>query len=131
MAAQSERVFPDSDEATARPIELITENGFGICRSWEISGDSPPTRGPYDFVVECPDGSRRNVRVAVAHHLLRHIEIHTRGRITLSNQYWICCAENHLATYIGECDRCPDDGKLRVEELSPDDLMLTIRWERT
>jgi len=131
MAAQSERVLPDAGESNVRPIELLTENGFGILRAWEISGDSIPAREPYDFVVECPDGSRRNVRVGVAHHLLRRIEIHTRGHITLSNQYWICCAENHLATHIWEHDECPPDGRLRVEALTPGDLDLSIRWERT
>lgn len=131
MAAQSERVVPDANESNVRPIEFITENGFGIFRSWEIYGNEPPRRGPYNFLVECPDRSRRNILVEIADELAVQIEIHTCGRITLSNTFWICCAEQHLATYIWECDCCPADGKLRVEELSPDDLNLSIRWQRT
>jgi hypothetical protein len=131
MAAQSDRVVPDADVAKIRPIQLLTENGFGIFRPWEIDGTSPPNGGKYEFLVRNPDGLEQKVLVEIVDDLVTQIEIHTRGRILLSNSFWICCAERHLADYIWEHHESPHDGKLRVEQLTPRDLNLAIRWERT
>jgi hypothetical protein len=131
MAAQSERVLPDADQDEVRPIELLTENGFSIFRLWEIEAAPIPTAGSYEFLVRKADGIERKLLVEIAHEVVSQIEIHTRGRILLSNSFWIWCAERHLAIHLWEYDECPGDGKLRIEVLTPADFNLSIRWERT
>jgi hypothetical protein len=131
MAAQSERVLADVELSRTQPIELVTENGYSIIRSCEINDEPPPTQGTYSFVVRSPDGLQRAVIVEITTKLVRAIEIHTGGRILLSNSFWIWCAERHLALHLWEHDECPRDGKLRIEVLAPADLNLSIRWERT
>jgi hypothetical protein len=128
MAAQSERVVPDADAVRIHPIEFLTENGFSILRPWETDGTSPPDTGKCEFLVRNPDGLERKVRVEIAADLLTRIEIHTCGRVLLSNSFWIFCAERHLATYVWEHDDCPADNSLRIEQLTPEDLDQATRW---
>lgn len=129
MAAQSDRVVPETSESKTRPIELLTENGFSIFRPWEIDGTSPPANGRCEFLVRKPDGLEQKVLVEIAADLLTRIEIHTRGRVLLSNSFWIFCAERHLATYVWEHDDCPSDDSLRIEQLTPEDLDQATRWK--
>ena len=131
MAAKSERVLPDAELSQTQPIELITENGHSIVRSWEINNEPRPTQGPYSFIVRSPAGRQDTVIAEIKTELVREIEIHTRGRVLPSSSYWAWCAERHLATHLWENDECPRDGKLRIETLTPADLNLSIRWERT
>ena len=131
MAAQSERVLPDADQDERRPIELLTENGFSIFRRWEVEGTPVPAGGEYEFLVRDPNGDERQMLVEIGHQLVTRIEIHTCGRIVSSNSFWIWCAERHLAAHVSEHGECPADGQLRVQTLTPADLNLSIRWERT
>jgi len=131
MAAKSERVLPDTELSQTQPIELITENGHSIIRSWEINNEPRPRQGPYSFIVRSPAGRQDTVIVEIRTEFEREIEIQTRGRVMPSSSYWACCAERHLAAHLWEHDDCPADGKLRVETLTPADLNLSIRWERT
>lgn len=116
-----------------QPIELVTENGFCILRSWEIDRLPPPFAGKYDFLVRNPYGLERarEIAVQVAGDAVAEIERYTRGRIVLRNSYWIYCAERHLATYVWENDDYPPEGLLIVEQLTVDDFDLAIRWETT
>jgi hypothetical protein len=131
MAAQSDQIWPDADASKSRPVELVTENGHSIVRLWEINDDPVPTHGPFTFVVRACDGPQKTVVVEIARATIVEIEIRTRGRILSSNSFWICCAEKHLAAHLSKYDECPGDGRLRVETLTPADLNLSIRWERT
>jgi hypothetical protein len=131
MAAPSERVVPDADAVRIHPIEFLTENGFSILRPWETDGTSPPDTGRCEFLVRKPDGVERKVLVEIADELVTRIAIHTCGRVLLSNSFWICCAESHLADYVWEHDGFPPDGSLRIARLTPRDMNLSIRWERT
>jgi hypothetical protein len=129
MAAQSDRVVPETSESKIRPIELLTENGFSIFRPWEIDGTSPPDNGRCEFLVRKPEGLERKILVEIAADLLTRIEIHTCGRVLLSNSFWIFCTERHLASYVWEHDRCPVDDSLRIEQLTPEDLDQATRWK--
>jgi len=131
MAAQSERVVPEPSESKIRPIELFTENGYSIVRQCEIEGAPIPTEGRYEFLVHDTDGVERELLVEIDREVVIQIEVHTRGRILLSNSFWIYCAERNLATHLVEHDDCPVEGKLCVNQLTPHDLNLSIRWERT
>jgi len=133
MATLKEDFEPELSPANNRPIELQTENGFCILRSWEIDRLPPPIAGKYDFLVRNPYGLERarEIVVAVAGKSVAEIERYTRGRIALCSSFWIYCAERHLTTYVWENDDYPPEGILIVEQLTVDDFDLAIRWETT
>jgi len=131
MAVKKENLEVDSAAARCRPIELITENGFSIVRTGERDG---PRRAPerrYVFMVRDPQGSEREITVRIDQKAVDEITLRSRGRIEIESSYWICCAERHLAEYLWENDNYPPDGKFRVEQLTPEDLNLAIRWQTT
>jgi hypothetical protein len=131
MAAQSERVRPETEASESRPIELITENGYSIVRLWELNDGPAPTQGSFTFVVSALEGAQEIVVVEIAKAATVEIEVHTLGRILSSNSFWICCAERHLASHLSQHDECPQNRRLHVETVTPADLNLSIRWERT
>ena len=133
MAAQEEESFPDTSLAKSPPIELVTENGFCILRSWEVDRLSPPVDGKYLFLVRNPRGVERarGIEVEVARDVVAEIERYTRGRILLANSFWIYCAERQLATYLWEHDQYPFAGRLAVEQLALEDFGLALRWQTT
>lgn len=128
MAVKKENLEVDSAAARLRPIELITENGFSIVRPGEADGTTRAPEGRYVFMVRDPRGSEREIAVSIDQQAVNEIFLRSRGRVSSESSYWICCAERHLAEYLWENDDSPPDGKLRVEQLTPEDLNLGIRW---
>ena len=116
-----------------RPVELVTENGFCILRLWEINREPPPDAGRYHFVVRNPDGLERarEVIVEVTADAAAQIERSSRGRILLRSSFWIYCAELHLANYVWQNGEYPATGSLSIDQLTPEDFTLAIRWETT
>jgi len=118
------------EDDSSDPIEFITENGFSIVRPWE-SGNSPqPTAARCRFAVS--DGFiEREVTVEISPRINAEVELRTRGKIELSNSFWICCAERHLSNYVSEHADFPEDDKLIVEELDSEDILSALRWEKS
>ncbi len=131
MAVKKENLEVDSAAARCRPIELITENGFSIVRAGESDGPRRAPEGKYVFMVRDPQGAEREITVGIDQQAVSEITLRSRGRISSESSYWICCAERHLAEYLWKNDDYPPDGKLRVAQLTLDDLNLSIRWETT
>ncbi|HKP38146.1 MAG TPA: hypothetical protein VJT71_14910 [Pyrinomonadaceae bacterium] len=131
MCAQSQRVVVDPDQSKVRPIEFLTENGFSIFRRWEIEGTPAHVEGGYEFLVRDTAGKESVTFVEIADDLFTQIEILTCRRILRTNSFWTSCTERHLASYLAQSNAGPPNGTLRVETLTPDDLNLSIRWERT
>jgi hypothetical protein len=131
MAAQTEKVAPDTAQSRIRSIELLTENGYGILRLSEIEGTSASDNRRHEFLITSPDGFQQSVVVEIQSDLVMQIQLRTRGRILLANSFWIYCAERHLADYIWEHEELPSDGKLLVDQLTVRDLNVSIRWETT
>ena len=131
MLMQSQRSEPEILPAESHPIELITENGFSILRSWEIDHVAPPVNGTYRFVVRGEEGSERIIDVAVTDEVVTRIIIRTCGRIRLVNTFWIYAAERHLANYLGEQRAYPPGDSLIVDDLDSEDCLLALRWETT
>jgi hypothetical protein len=129
MSREIQSPIPDSFTANTGTIELVTENGFSILRLWEIGGGPAPIAGNYPFMVRSPQSVERPIAVEFTDAIVRQIELSTRGRIRQSNSFWICCAERHLAIYVWEHDDYPEGDKLRVNQLDPDDLMTSMRWQ--
>jgi hypothetical protein len=128
MAVKRENLEVDDAAARCRPIELITENGFSIVRAGESDGTRRAPEGSYVFMVRDPEGSEREITLGIDQQAVNEIALRSRGRISTKSSYWLSCAERHLAEYLWENDNYPPDGKLRVEQLTPEDLNLAIRW---
>ena len=129
MAVKKENFEAESEPASNRPIELITENGFSIVRAGELEGARPSPAGTYEFVVSDEQGNQFAVTVEFDRKIVIEIIFRTRGRLSSESSYWISCAERHLADYLWEHDGCPPNGKLQIELLTPTDINLAIRWK--
>ena len=131
MAAQNQRLETDDSFAETRPIELVTENGFRILRTWEIQNAAPPTDGKLTFLVRNSNKpeTERTIVVEFTADSLSEIERHTRGRIVAGNAFWTYCAERHLANYVFEKDDYPVDGKLKIDQLMSEDFDQAMRWK--
>ena len=128
MSAQTKQNNPDDLAAYSRPIEFLTENGYAIVRSWEINRVPAPADGTYTFMVHRERDLEREITVTIAAGLLVDIFRQTRGKISNSGSFWICCAERHLADFLWEKDNYPAGDKLAVDYLDPDDVMSAVNW---
>lgn len=126
LIQETDGVVREADDSSD-PIEFITENGFSIVRPWE-SGKSPrPAGGKCRFGVS--DGFiEREVTVEISRRVLTEISLRTRGRIEMSDSFWICCAERHLANYVSAHTDFPEDDELIIEKLDREDVLLALRW---
>jgi len=131
MAVKKEKLEVDVATARCRAIELITENGFSIVRADERDAKRRAPGGTFVFIVRDREGPERAMEVEIKSPVVDEIISRSRGRISSESPYWICCAERHLAEYLWENDDYPPDGKLRVEQLTLDDVNLAIRWGTT
>jgi hypothetical protein len=128
MSAQINQTSPDDLTAPSRPIELLTENGYLIVRSWEITGIAAPANGTYSFVVQREQDFEREITVTIAAELFADLFRQTRGKISNPHSFWICCAERHLANHLWEKDDYPAGDRLAVDYLDPDDVMSAVNW---
>ena len=126
-APQSQHTVPSHDDER-NSIELLTENDFVIVRPWETKGLAPPANGRFRFLIQDQQGAEREVDVEISDPLLVETIWRTRGRIETSSEFWMCCAERHLADYLMEQGEFPPRNELTVDELDPQDVMLAIRW---
>jgi len=126
---ERDAVVREEDDAS-NPIEYITENGYSIVRPWESRGLPAPADGKCCFGVS--DGFiEREITVEISRDVVAQISLRTRGRIQLSNSFWICCAERHLANYVSEHADFPERNELIVESLDREDILLALRWEKS
>jgi len=128
VSAQTKQTSPDDLAARNRPIELLTENGYAICRPWEINQTPAPADGTYSFLVQKEEDLEREVIVTIAPELFDDISLRTRGKISKSGSFWIVCAERHLADYLWEKDDYPAGNRLTIDHLNPDDIMSAVNW---
>ena len=125
-----EGVIHEADDS-ASPIEVVTENGFSITRPWERAGSPVPTGGTCRFRVSDASGRERDVHVEISRSLIAETVQHTGGRIQASSDFWICCAERHLANYVCAFDAFPEGDNLFVESLDSEEVILAMRWRRS
>lgn len=131
--ARAQKIEPavfDEDDSSS-PIEYLTENGFSIVRVWEANDLPVPNGGSYCFRVSDPYGHEREAIVEISNRLVAETELHTRDRIQLNSSFWICCAERRLAHYVTEHDDFPRGNKLIVDTLDCEEVLLSIRWEKS
>lgn len=128
MSGQTNQTDPEDLAAHSRPIELLTENGYAIVRQWEIHQIPAPTNGTYSFLVQREQDLELEIIVTIGAELFADISRRTRGKISNSCSFWICCAERHLANYLWEKEEYPAGNRLTVDYLDPDDVMSAVNW---
>jgi len=126
-AQQSQHTVSGYDDER-NSIELLTENDFVIVRPWEAKGLDPPAHGRFRFLIQDQQGAEREVDVEISDPLRGETLWRSRGRIGTTSEFWMCCAERHLADYLMEHGEFPPHNELTVDELDPEDVMLAIRW---
>ncbi len=129
MAIRNELLRTDRAVGNIKPIEFQTQNGFSIVRLSEIDDSVPDVGFVHRFIVRDPDGFELEITVEIAENLTHEVIRRSRGRLSQDSSYWIYCAERHLAEYLWENEDYPPDGKLMVDQPTPDDIDLAWRWE--
>jgi len=124
------KAFRNTSVEPHRPIEFLTENGFGIIRLSDIDKSIPAVGTTHEFLVRDPHEYELHITVQISSDAIAEVGWRSRGRISNESSYWISLAERHLATYLWENDDYPPDAKLEVEDLNLDDIDLTRRWDR-
>src|SRR5437660_4493349 len=129
MSAMSRKqVRPDELPDIRSPIKYLTENGFFIVRVSEIDPSVTDNPSECRFLVQHEQDSERRIRVSFDESLVAHLRLRRRIPLSETSMFWLVCAESSLATYLWEKNDYPPDGRLIINELSPDELMLALHW---
>ncbi len=96
-------------------------------RTDEVDG-ARPAISEYTFLVRDRDGYELDIAVGIDPLVVLEVFKRSEGRISTDSSYWISCAERHLAEYLFTEDDYPPDARISVNQLSPDDCDLAIRW---
>ena len=129
MSAMSgKQVRPDDLPHTRSPIKYLTENGFSIVRVAEIDPSVTDSPGECHFLVQHDYEAEREIRVSFGEELIAQLRIRRRNQLSETSPFWLVCAKAYLANYLWEKDQYPTDGRLHIDELPPDELMLALHW---
>lgn len=128
LDADAERVRTEA-RAPSRPlIQTITMNGFQITHPSDLGDDTPDEPGTRRFIVRTPDGREQEVVVEIPDAVIEHAARLTLRRLPPESSFWSIRAERTLAEYLWSEGQTPPE-RLRVAELSHDDLHIAARWE--
>jgi hypothetical protein len=113
---------------SGRPrIEILTLNGFQILPSPEAS---PPSSAEHVFRVRhVADGVEFPVTVAVDPEAVDRVARLTHRRLEPGGAFWHLQAERLLSAYVWSEGKGPAEGRLRVRDVSREDLDVAARWE--
>jgi len=128
MAMLRKQVRPGRLPFATPPIKYLTENGFSIVRLSEINPSVIDRPGECRFLVQREDEAERQVTVGFDQKVIESLRIRRRIPLSETSKFWVVCAESYLATYLWEKNEYPLDGRLTINELPPDELMLALHW---
>jgi len=128
MASSRKQFRPDPVAQAKSPIRYLTENGFSIIRLSDIDPMAINTPGGCRFLVQNELQIECEINVSFSADLMARVRIRRRGALSDKSVFWLVCAESCLATYLWENNDYPPNGRLTVNELSSDQLMLAIHW---
>ena len=128
MAVNRKAITPNRSPKLAPPIQYITENGFSIIRLSDLDPSVTNSPGDCRFLVRGEPDVEREVKVNLSEEVIADIKLRRRGTLSDESIFWLVCAESCLALYLWEKNDYPLNGRLTVNELSPDELMLAIHW---
>ena len=127
-AMRRTQVRPDDLPHTQSPIKYLTENGFSIVRLAEIDPSVTDSPNECHLLVQHDDEAEREINVSFGAELIAYLRIRRRNQLSETSPFWLVCAEAYLANYLWEKDQYPPDGRLNIDELPPDELMLALHW---
>ena len=119
---------PDRFPLATPPIKYLTENGFSIVRLSEIDPLVIDTPRECRFFVQHENRIEREVQVGFDENLIARLRIRRRIPLSETSVFWLVCAESCLAKYLWEKNEFPPNGRLIINELAPDELMLALHW---
>ena len=119
---------PDRLPHAIPPIKYLTENGLSIVRRSEIDPSVIDTPRECRFLVQHENGIEREIKVGFDENLVASLRIRRRIPLSETSVFWLVCAESCLAKYLWEENKLPPDGRLIMNELPPDELMLALHW---
>jgi len=128
MAMRTKQLKPNRLPQAIAPIKYLTENGFTIVRLSEIDSSVTNTPSECRFLVQRDDEPEREIRVCFDESLIASLRIRRRIPLSETSIFWLVCAESCLAKYLWEENQYPPNGRLIINELSPDELMLALHW---
>lgn len=131
MEARKTNTIVDYAFSEKHPIEYLTENDFSIVRKCDLDEATAPSARTHCFVVRDPHGYELEITVEIPDEIIDEVVRRSRGRISLASTFWISLAERHLADHLWENDDYPPDAQLLVDQLTPHDFDLAIRWDRS
>lgn len=126
---ESKRLVTEPSLSERHPIEFLTENGFSIIRLSDIDRSIPAVGATHEFLVRDPHGHEPHITVQISSDAIKEIGRRRLGRLSNESSYWINLAERHLATYLWENDDYPPDARLKLDQLTLDDLDYARRWK--
>lgn len=128
MVMSWKQASPDPLPRAADPIKYLTENGFTIIRLSEVDSSVVDTPDECSFMVHREDEAEREITVRFNRNLVEQLRIRRRNALPDHSVFWLVCAESRLANYLWEQNDFPPEGRLIIDELSPDELMLILHW---
>jgi hypothetical protein len=128
MAMRRKEIRLDQLPRVVPPIKYLTENGFSIVRVSEIDPSVSNTPGDCRFLVQNDQQPAREIWVSFSEALIMQLRIRRRMALADTSMFWLVCAEACLANYLWQENDYPPDGRLIINELNPDELMLAIHW---
>jgi hypothetical protein len=128
MAISRKQASADHLPRATPPIKYLTENGFSIVRLSEINYSVMDTPEDCRFLVQHEDKAEREIRVGFDEKVIASLLVRRRIPLSDTSKFWLVCAESCLATYLWEKNEYPPEGRLTIDELPPDELMLALHW---
>jgi len=128
MAMIRKQERPDPFAQPVPPIKYLTENGFSILRLSEIDSSVIDTPRECRFMVQQDSGIEREIKAGFTPTVIEGLRIRRRVALSESSMFWLVCAESYLARYLWEMNEFPPNGRLVIDELPPDELMLALHW---
>ena len=127
MAIQ-EKARAVSSVTTHTPIEVLTENGYTIVRKSDLEVSISDSARDCRFLLRDPNNHEREIKVAFNENTIALVNELRPTPLRAESTFWVCCAEQHLATYVWQMDEAPADGLLVIDSLPPEDLQLACAW---
>ena len=125
LTREEEDLFaPASQKAI---VKVVTENGFVIERVCEREAGFSDSASECHFLVVAPSGEERRVVVTFGHEAVRLVQnLRSTRPISLTSPFWLRFAETHLATYLWQENEYPTAGRLKIDQLSGENLRQAI-----
>ena len=113
---------------TRAPIDVLTENGYTIVRKSDLDPTVLDSARDCRFLVRDSNNDEREIKVAFNETTIALVNELRPTPLRAESSFWVCCAEQHLATYLWQMDEDPADGSLVIDSLPPEDLKLASTW---